>query len=258
MRDYIAQVLMVVPSREGVPVQFVHYPQPHELLVLNLQTRQQQSDMENKAYARHFLCGKNDGTSVYETILYEPVCIVQFKPHAWYAFGKNDVVRYANKVIRLKCDIGESLKMFVETKLPTYLFRYFKGLKVHSDAYRMMPKILDHIERQLNTVNVMNLANAFRMSEATLRRHFKKYVGMNVSHYIRSRKVHQMTVKMYRSEYNAITVQECGFYDQSHFIREFKRQHGTTPTKFMQQLQNVFGNDRYAEQLFNACYVELT
>ena len=120
-----------------------------------------------------------------------------------------------------------------------------------------MPEILRYIDGHLNMVNVITLGRVFNLSEATLRRYFKKYVGVNVSHYIRDQKVKAMTLRIYQDDYNAIAVQECGFYDQSHFIREFRRVHGATPTQFMERLNRVFRKNKNSEKLFNACYLEL-
>ena len=257
IKDYIQQVLLISPEKEDVPVQLVHYPQSHELLVLNVGLDQQNPNaLLSAANNHHYLCGKNGRGSIYEATLSEPICIVQFKPHAWYVFAKNSVERYANKVLRLKCNVGECLRTFVDDLLPDYLLRYQKIEKAYSGTYRQMPDILDYIEENLNTINVASLGKAFDISEATIRRYFKKYVGMNASHYIRNQKVKRMTLRMYKGDYNAVAVQDCGFYDQSHFIREFKRLHGVTPTQFMDQLTNVFKDDSNAEQLFQACYIE--
>ncbi len=259
VREYIEQVLLIEPvAKGGVPVQFVHFPQSTELLVLNIGYNPSQSDVSFIPAAHyHFFCGKNDRNSVYRTHLVEPLCIVQFKPHAWYAFAKNGVEKYRNKVLRLSCGVGECLDSFIEKTLPHYLEGYLKPSKIKEPPYTQMPLVLRYIDDHINTVTVAGLSRAFQLSEATLRRYFKKYIGMNVSAYIRSQKVKLMTVRMYQDDYNAVSVQECGFYDQSHFIREFKRIHATTPTHFMRQLKGHFMENRHSEALFQACYVSV-
>lgn len=252
IKEYIEQVLLITPKRKNLPVQLVHYPQSSEMLIFNVGV-----DGDDGTNApQHFFCGKNSVNTVYSASLNEPICIVQFKPHAWFAFGKNRPSRYVNKVIRLSCRVGESLHSFIQHVLPDHLLRYLQLEKTKDSAYAKMPGMLRYIDDNLNTVNVMQLGHAFNTSEATLRRYFKKYIGMNVSHYIRNQKIKCMTLRMYQHDYNALAVQECGFYDQSHFIREFKRVHGTTPTQFLSKLKKMFYEDPNAERLFNACYIE--
>lgn len=251
IKEYVEQVLLITPKRKNLPVQLVHYPQSSEMLLFNVGFEGKEGEA-----LHHFFCGKNNVNNVYSASLSEPICIVQFKPHAWFAFGKNPPSSYVNKVKRLSCRVGESLHNFILHVLPDHLLCYLQFDKTKDSAYAKMPGMLKYIDENLNTVNVIELAQAFNTSEATLRRYFKKYIGMNVSHYIRNQKIKCMTLRMYQQDYNALAVQECGFYDQSHFIREFKRVHGTTPTQFLSNLKRMFYEDPNAERLFNACYIE--
>lgn len=250
--DYLEQVLLVMPKGAEVGICCIHYPQPTEIMAFNVTM-----DLEGNNIPEHYFSGKTTLQKIYKAKLDRPLCIVQFKPHAWYAFCRHDIESYTNKVVQLPCRIGDDLEAFVHERLPVYLARHLITEKINTPAYRMMPEIIRYIDKHLNTVNVIKLGQVFKVSEATLRRYFKKFVGINISHYIRNQKVKAMMLKIYRNDYNAISVQECGFYDQSHFIREFKRVHGITPTRFMEQLKRVFREDGNAEKLFRACYLEI-
>jgi AraC-like DNA-binding protein len=257
VKDYIEQVLLVSPQDKGVPIHFVPFPQPHELLVLNIGYRKQgreANDAEGQD-CRHFFCGKTESREAYSMTLEQPMCIVQFKPHAWYAFSKSRVERLKNRVVKLKCEIGSCLKSFVTKYLPQYLLRLLRRERTKERAYQSIPGMLNYIDDHIDTVTVASLAETFRISEATLRRYFKKYVGMNANAYIRSQKVKKMTVRIYGNDYNIFSIQQCGFYDQSHFIREFKRIYNTTPTKFLHSLKHLFNENVHTERLFRACYL---
>jgi AraC-like DNA-binding protein len=240
----------------GIPVHFVHYPQPNELMAFNTAFAGAGSGENGSRYVNYF-CGKTDQQNIYSCRLDAPMLIVQFKPHGWYAFARHGLASYSNAVSRLPCRLSEDLRYFAIAQLPEYLEKRLCKAKSREAGYRMMPEILRYIDEHLNTVNVISIGRVFNLSEATLRRYFKKYVGVNVSHYIRDQKVKSMTMRIYCDDYNAIAVQECGFYDQSHFIREFKRVHRVTPTQFMEQLNRVFRRNKNSEKLFNACYLEL-
>ena len=245
--EYIEQVLLVTPKSEKLTAKFLHYPQTSELMIFNVTL--------DDAKRSHYFCGKTQCQNMYSVQLDQPLCIVQFKPYAWYAFGRLPVERYQGRMLKLPC--STRAEPFDPEALPDYLQHRFQREKSYEPAYRMMPEIVDYIDTHLNTVNVNQLGRTFRLSEATLRRYFKKFIGLNVSDYIRYRKVREMTLRLYRGDYNALAVQECGFYDQSHFIREFRRIHDTTPTQFIGELRRVFTEDSNAERLFNACYVKL-
>lgn len=248
--EFIEDILLLSPADNGkVDVEFVKFPQPHELLLLNVAPAALESGSRGS-----ILCGKSDRNSVYHATLEQPICIVQFKPHAWYAFSRNRVQSFRNRMVPLQCNFGSCLKSFIQKHLPGYLLRVLKREKMKESAYRMMPAMFDYVEAHLNTVTVSSLAAAFRISEATLRRYFNKYVGMNVNGYIRHRKLRKMIYRMYDNDYNAVAVQECGFYDQSHFIREFKRIHKVTPTHYLQNFRNLCHTKEHADRLFGACY----
>ena len=256
VREYIEQILLVHPLQPGVPIEFVQFPQSHELLVLNIGYRPKSAAAETEGQGcRHFFCGKTESREAYSTTIEKPLCIVQFKPHAWYAFSKSRTERLKNRVVKLECDIGSCLRTFVSKYLPEYLFRLLRWERARERSYQSIPSMLNYIEKHISTVSVASLAEAFRISEATLRRYFKKYIGMNANAYIRNQKVKRMTVRIYNNDYNIHSVQECGFYDQSHFIREFRRVYATTPTKYIQNLRNLFSESRHTEWLFRACYL---
>jgi AraC-like DNA-binding protein len=254
VRDYIEQVLLISPMHGEVPIHFVQFPQPHELLVLNIGYRHN-GGAAAAFDRRHFFCGKNESREAYSTTLEEPLCIVQFKPHAWYAFSRGRVEQLKNRVIKLECEIGSCLQTFVTTHLPEYLLRLMRRERAKERSYQSIPAMLGYIEDHLKTVTVASLAETFLISEATLRRYFKKYIGMNANAYIRNQKIKKMTVRMYDNDYNVNAVQECGFYDQSHFIREFRRVYRTTPTQYLQNLHALFSENHHAETLFRVCYL---
>jgi AraC-like DNA-binding protein len=93
--------------------------------------------------------------------------------------------------------------------------------------------IINKIHKEKGHCNVKQLASFFKVSERTIHRLFNKYVGVNPNNYInliRFRTVLQFTFDPNSDHLsNAI---DAGYYDQSHFIKNFKAFSTLTPRQF--------------------------
>lgn len=69
----------------------------------------------------------------------------------------------------------------------------------------------------------------------TLERHFKTTAGLSPEHYLKIRRFNQAVKIMYSGKFSSLTevAYDAGYYDQSHFIRDFKRFSGQTPLQFL-------------------------
>lgn len=88
------------------------------------------------------------------------------------------------------------------------------------------------------TVNEMSLAG--NISERQLERLFKKYVGLSPKYYariIRFNYIFQL-IKSGKSNWADI-VYQSGYYDQSHFIRDFKAFTGEDPSSYYFEANNM-------------------
>ncbi len=70
-----------------------------------------------------------------------------------------------------------------------------------------------------------------------LSREFHKYFGMTFGRYMRHLKLNKAILLMTTKKYSLTEIcYACGFYDQSHFINNFKAAYGRTPSKFLKQI----------------------
>ncbi|MBL4643276.1 MAG: helix-turn-helix transcriptional regulator, partial [Flavobacteriaceae bacterium] len=61
-----------------------------------------------------------------------------------------------------------------------------------------------------------------------------KYFGSTLGQYIRQLKLNKAITMMSTNQYSMTEIcYKCGFYDQSHFISNFKSIYKTTPTDFL-------------------------
>ncbi|MFB6456850.1 DUF6597 domain-containing transcriptional factor [Chitinophaga sp. Hz27] len=88
------------------------------------------------------------------------------------------------------------------------------------------------------------LQEALQISERSLERLFKHHVGISPKLYARICRF-QATLKMLRNTRNTTLTEIAyleNYFDQSHFIRDFKFFAGTTPKAFLQNLHQQFPN----------------
>ena len=86
-------------------------------------------------------------------------------------------------------------------------------------------------------LSIKDLANIFSLSERQFERIFKDYVGVTPKYYSEIEKFKRAyTLLHHRSDLTSITYLS-GYYDQSHFIRSFKKFTGKTPGEFLRPLK---------------------
>ena len=110
---------------------------------------------------------------------------------------------------------------------------------------RMMPvsKIFHQaaafIESRGGKVLVQDIADAMGITNRTLERHFMATVGMSPKKFLRIVRFKQAAqqLRLFKSSFmlSDIAVQ-CGYYDQSHFIKEFKALYGDSPGTYYDRL----------------------
>jgi AraC family transcriptional regulator len=80
---------------------------------------------------------------------------------------------------------------------------------------------------------LVRLANEIRVHPVHLSREFPKHFHTNLGDYLRLIKVQRaMTLLSERERLLTDIAFECGFADQSHFIRSFKNYYGVTPLEY--------------------------
>lgn len=93
-------------------------------------------------------------------------------------------------------------------------------------------RVQSMIEAQLGErLLIAELATAVRLSPSHFARAFKRSVGCSPHHYMLKRRIERAKEHMRTSDTPLAQIAvECGFSDQSHFTRCFKRCEGETPT----------------------------
>jgi len=109
-------------------------------------------------------------------------------------------------------------------------------------------KIVTEIKNKILThngdVTQKDLSTEFCYSEKHIRRLFLKYIGTGPKMFSRIVRInHAMRLLQNPTRFTDIAV-KAGFFDQSHFIHDFKHICGITPMEYMKNM-SVFYNDKH-------------
>ena len=104
--------------------------------------------------------------------------------------------------------------------------------------YHTAPIWVKNVEELLNDCwnenpSLTDLSEVLQLNPITISKHFPKYFGCTYGEYMRRLKIDRSLALVQDSNYSLTEVaMQCGFSDQSHFIRTFKSQTGFLPKQF--------------------------
>jgi len=117
------------------------------------------------------------------------------------------------------------------------LFEYYSHVE-HSKIKIPINEIDNYIVNKKGVINIHELASYFNCSVSKLERNFKELAGLTPKTYaklIRLRNAIRLTAKI--DDLMDITY-SLGYYDQAHFIKEFKSFVGESPLKYRNSTRN--------------------
>ena len=114
------------------------------------------------------------------------------------------------------------------------LYRTVASADSKPDWYGAIKKAVAHIDEHFSEpLTLPDLARVSGMSETSFRRTFKQVMEMTPGNYIATIRINQARKLLTTTRMKISTIAEtCGFYDQSHFIRTFKRLRRQTPAQY--------------------------
>ena len=154
--------------------------------------------------------------------------------------------------INLKSPVIKNLmnQIFIETKInDTYSNVSIESNLIH--IFNSLTKINRHNSRKPTWVNQLkellieeqidhslkNLSSKLEIHPVHLSREFNRYFGTSLGNYIRLIKLNKALCMLTSNKYSLTEIcYQCGFYDQSHFITNFKRIYNTTPSKLLKKI----------------------
>lgn len=173
---------------------------------------------------------------------------VRFRPGGFYPFWKAPIARLTDGSIGLEDLFGveesQALARAVRaqtevTAMVAIMENFLRERLPGPDGHiELVDQIVEHIVSERAITRVDDLVQRFNLNKRTLQRLFSRYVGVSPRWVIKRSRLHEAAGRL--AEGAAIDwprlALELGYFDQSHFIRDFKAIVGHAPASYTRHL----------------------
>lgn len=223
-------------------------PTGHVFLIFELDgyvrhTYDNDSLQENASYTRAWISGMHRNHISISAHENSAMLVVQFKPFGSLPFLHAATDLFNELVIPAHEVVGESVYSLREQMANTaetgsafdlienwLLERFDKSLVPPKPLLDIVTSLQDEPAHGLTA-----LMDSYPGSQKKLIDEFKKYVGLTPKYYQRIQRFNNLLQKLQHKD--SLTwseiAQDCGFFDQSHFIKEFRHFSGMNPEQFI-------------------------
>lgn len=173
---------------------------------------------------------------------FQPVVIVALLPGALHRLTRLPLHEILNQPLDGINGFGNEMRrvneQLGEMKMPEQMIKIVETFLLKKVQNVKEPLPIDHTFNLLiaspNQYNIAQLANLACVSLRQFERQFLEHIGTNPTTFIRQvRFAKALRLKRNRPELKWTTIAyECGYFDQMHFIRDFKQFTSATPTSF--------------------------
>lgn len=168
---------------------------------------------------------------------------VRLKPGAFYSLFKIPADKIMDKQVSFNSlekeyDLTSILKQTNQKNRVNILKDYLltKGKNIEDKYY---VNLVDKLYQSPNDKSVLEIASSFKYTERHLNRIFKTNYGLSPKVLLNIIRLHLCLELLLDEKKDLISVANlCGFYDQSHFIKEIKRYTGISPLQLLENYQS--------------------
>lgn len=173
---------------------------------------------------------------------------IRFYPHAAACFINDEIDQFNNQVVDLKDIAGATVSQLhmqlLETNdwnnrialIETFLLERLSACGKKMNKIGVVNDIMNEIGREDFYENINGLALRYGITSRYLQKLFLQYTGLTPKLYTKINRF-QNSLKLVSKRDRSLTsiAYDCGYFDQSHFIREFKYFTGSTPSGYSQE-----------------------
>ncbi|MCF6172224.1 MAG: AraC family transcriptional regulator [Campylobacteraceae bacterium] len=128
-------------------------------------------------------------------------------------------------------EISTQTKRIIRHMVQKYSYQDFDRTALHVEKSRLKNAI-SYMYQNANNLEITldEIASCVQISKYHFLREFKKEFGLTPYQYIQNIKINNARRMLYLDVSLSEIAQECGFFDQSHFIKTYKNYFGHTPS----------------------------
>lgn len=178
----------------------------------------------------------------------------KFRPGAFYGMLGTPVATITNRSFSLRELFGEEDAVLEEivlrhetdalmtAEVETFWRRH---LPPYDERVEEIGRIIDHIIANRFITRVDDLVDGFGLSKRSLQRLFSRYVGVGPKWVIGRYRLQEAAelIAGGRASDWAATALDLGYFDQAHFIRDFRKIIGTTPAEYARRARPDAADD---------------
>lgn len=162
---------------------------------------------------------------------------VRMKPGAFYALfhvNADQVMDHMIPFTEIETTVNPDLFFHCEESKRIELFRHYLGTKCARSLDHPMIRIVDRLYHQPSDQTVSAIAADLGYNQRQLIRIFKRWYGISPKVLLNILRLH-LSLKMMLEDHKKLCdiAVYCGFYDQSHFIKEMKRYISISPLQLL-------------------------
>ncbi|MCP4131022.1 MAG: AraC family transcriptional regulator [bacterium] len=171
-------------------------------------------------------------------------------PGAAYSLLKIPISEFLNKIINMDCLIKDfSLEIAEKTgkiesaskKIKVIEEELIKMIDPDYFAGKEIFHAMSLLGSKNKFISINQYCNEFGINQRRLERNFNKYIGMTPKQFQKSNRFQNMMDKLILNKYPDLIdlAYDRGYYDQAHFIHDFKTYTGESPKQFMLQYKHL-------------------
>lgn len=199
---------------------------------------------DDKIYA--YVCGSFQKAAISATGSYEKCLGIKFNPGIMMECFKGSMGEIINNKIDLDCFLANTSEFCelaaeeepLKEKVPK-LQRFFDNEKI-CEQHMIVEYLFDMMLHSQKDIPIYHLTEELCYSQRQAERIFKEHTGFTIKKYEGIlRMQHALHLIMRGTMDQDIIFEDLGYYDQAHFIHEFKRYTMQTPGKFMKDQNKI-------------------
>lgn len=181
---------------------------------------------------------------------------IKFKPGAFYPFLKSPLTQLTNRSLPFEAVFGMDskpiedaiLSLEDEVKMVNFAEHFLRErLPDRDENVALVDRIVSFILTNREITKVDDVVKQIRINKRSMQRLFSQYVGVSPKWVIKRYRLHEAAEQMANGDIVDWTqlALDLGYYDQAHFIKDFKSHVGKSPEAYAKRIGDLSDDEEH-------------